>query len=164
VERLGGSVVAGAAVLSALGCVDEATDAVVDEAGPLSVPLTEAASVVCPAEVTVALVVAREAEGVQQESVDLVETYTSVPLYAGHPGTSVLTGPRPPPQSSKSHTSPLEGSSQWTMRSSQAVKLRCKQSAQTVFARSISGMVEESVGFSMMMQRIFTENLLKKVI
>lgn len=38
--------------------------------------------------------------------------YVSVPEYCGHPGTVVLGGARPPPQSRKSHTSPEPGTYQ----------------------------------------------------
>lgn len=44
-----------------------------------------------------------------------------VPEYKGQPGTSVLGGARPPPQSSRSQISPVSGSYQCTIPSAQVV-------------------------------------------
>lgn len=91
---------------------DAETEAVVEVA--------DAETVVEVAE-TDAMVAGAATEGVQQERYEVVRT--AVPEYRGHPGTSVLGGARPPPQSSGSHTSPVFGSYQCTIPSAQWVKL-----------------------------------------
>jgi hypothetical protein len=72
-------------------------------------------------------------DGVQHERYE-TGTLRIVPEYNGHPGTSVRGGARPPPQSLGSQTSPLRGSNQWTIPSSQVVKLWVSQAARTRFA------------------------------
>lgn len=78
------------------------------------------------------------AEGVQQERYDLLVARVSVPVYIGHPGTSVLGGARPPPQSRGSQISPVSGSNQWTILSAQVVKLWVEQSTAATLEASIS--------------------------
>jgi hypothetical protein len=126
-------VVEGVVLLPVATCVAVLV-VVVEEVGVLF--SAEAVSVVDSAELTVTGVEVTEADGVQQERYEVVGTY--VPVWPAHPGTLVLGGARPPPQSSGSQISPVFGSNQWTMPSSQVVKLWVEQPAKTIFANTSS--------------------------
>ena len=74
-------------------------------------------------------------EGFQQDRYDADVALVSVPLYAGHPGM-VFGGARPPPQSRGSQISPVRGSNQCVMPSSQVVKLWMPQTERAGVARA----------------------------
>ncbi len=88
--------------------------------------------------------------GFQHERYDADVARVSVPVYRGHPGTSVFGGARPPPQSKGSQISPVNGSYQCVMPSSHVVKLRIPHSESTGVA-STSSARAESAGLIMML-------------
>jgi hypothetical protein len=90
-----------------VGEVTLATEVEVTTSGLLEVEVDSVVVLAVLSVVGVAL-----AEGVQQERYDLLVAAVSVPVYWGHPGTSVFGGARPPPQSRGSQISPVSGSNQ----------------------------------------------------
>jgi hypothetical protein len=60
--------------------------------------------------------------------------YVAVPEYSGQPGTVVLTGALPPPQSRKSQISPLPGTYQRTLAPPYAITLEVVQPVRSVLA------------------------------
>jgi hypothetical protein len=114
---------------------DGVLDSTVDSAALVSLAGTAVVLPTSEALVTAASLVldGTALDGVQHERYE-TGTLRIVPEYNGHPGTSVRGGARPPPQSLGSQTSPLRGSNQWTIPSSQVVKLWVSQAARTRFA------------------------------
>jgi hypothetical protein len=92
----------------------ELAETVVDEDGGSTVGVVASAGGGVVVVVVSAVGIARALELVfmsgQQGKVEGIVARWRVPLYCGHPGTSVFGGARPPPQSRKSHSSPVLGS------------------------------------------------------